>query len=396
MTGAGAAASPSLLDKVRLIDPTLRAYAAEAENSRRLPDAVFHAMRNEGLYNLFRPKAFGGFETDPVSAFRVFEEVARIESAAGWNLQLAAGGEMFGAWFPDEGAQEAFGEPGAVVAGSFFPPRKATPVDGGYRVTGQSAFVSGAHNATSILGLAHIYENGSGPKLAPNGAPVGLITACPMHEVSIVDNWRTLGMRGTGSHDVLMQDVFVPHRRTAILAPLDQPGSAYRGPLYRLTLWPTVSALSTVALGVARAAIDDLVVLAARKTPAYLARGLRDRDTVQAQLGEAEATLGAARAYFYEALGEAWDWAVQGNRIDMPRKMKVQLAATNAAVSAARVVDLVHAAAGASGIREEQPFERHYRDAHTITQHAFISASRYESAGQHFLGLPTEWPFYGI
>ena len=188
----------------------------------------------------------------------------------------------------------------------------------------------------------------------------------------------------------------MPERRTAILAPLDRPGSAYQGPLYKLTLWPVVSALSTVALGIARAAIDDLRAMAARKTPAYTMRSLRDRETVHAALGEAEATLGAGRAYVYEAMREAWDWASAGNRIDMPRKMKLQLAATHAATSAARVVDLVHAAVGASGIREEQQFQRYFRDAHTITQHGFISAGRYASAGQYYLDVPIEWPFYGI
>jgi len=144
LIGAVTALLPSLLDKVRLIEPTLRAYAAQAEMDRRLSAAPFNAMREQGLYNLWRPKAFGGFETDPTSAFRVFEEVSRIDSAAGRNLQLAAGAEVFGAWFSDEGAQESFSEPSALIAGSFFPPRKAIPFDGGYPVSGQSSFVSGA------------------------------------------------------------------------------------------------------------------------------------------------------------------------------------------------------------------------------------------------------------
>jgi alkylation response protein AidB-like acyl-CoA dehydrogenase len=384
-----------LLEKVRQIEPELRASAADAESFRRLPEASFRAMRNQRLYDMWKPRAFGGLETDPVTAFRVFEEVSRIDSAAGWNLQLASGAEMFGAWFPDEGAREAFGA-GAILAGSFFPPRRAVPVEGGYRITGQQSFVSGVHNATSIIGMANIYDNGGGPRLAPNGAPVGLLAVCPAAEVEIVDNWRTLGMRGTGSHDVRAHDVFVPARRTAIFGPLDQPGSAYQTPLYRLTLWATLSALGTVALGIARAAIDDLLALASRKTPSYTVRPLRERDTVHAAVGEAQATLNAARAGLYEAIREPWESALEGHTIDMPGKMKLQMAGTHAAQAAARVVDIVHAAAGASGIREEYPFQRHFRDAHTITQHAFISASRYESAGQYYLGVPVEWPFYNL
>lgn len=395
MSAAASATVPALLAKVRQIEPVLREYADESERECRFSDAAFQAMREQGLYGLWTPQAFGGLEVDPVTAYRVFEEVSRIDSAAGWHLQLAAGAQAFGAWFDDEGARAIFGRADEIVTGSFFPPRKAVPVDGGYRVTGQSGFVSGAHQAASFLGLAHIYEGGT-PKLAPNGEPLGLMVACPANDAEIVDNWRTLGMRGTGSHDVLMTDLFVPARHTAFLAPYERPGSAYLGPLYKLTLWTTVSALSSVALGIARAALDDLIEVAARKAPSYTMRSLRDRTPVQLVVGEAEASLGAARAYLHEAAREAWDLALDGHKIDMPRKMKLQLAATHAAATGAKVVDLVHSAVGTTGIREEHRFQRYFRDAHTITQHGFISPSRYESGGQYLLGVPVEWPFYGL
>ena len=123
---------------------------------------------------------------------------------------------------------------------------------------------------------------------------------------------------------------------------------------------------------------------------------IRNRTPIQSAIGAAEATLGAARAYVYEALGEAWDKALQGHMIDMPVKMKLQLAGAHAVMAGAKVVDLIHAAAGTSGIRDEYRFQRHFRDAHTITQHAYTSAARYESGGQYFLGVPIEWPFYGL
>ena len=203
-------------------------------------------------------------------------------------------------------------------------------------------------------------------------------------------------MRGTGSHDVLITDVFVPSRRTAVLAPYENPGSAYRGPLYKFTVWNAISVLAPPALGIARAAIDDLLQLAAKKTPAYLATSLRDRTAIQAAIGEAEATLGAGRAYLYEALREVWDKALEGRLIDMPGKMKLQLAATYAVAASVQVVDLVHKAVGATGIRDEHRFQRYFRDIHTIEQHAYTSRARYESAGQYFLGVPIEWPFYGL
>jgi alkylation response protein AidB-like acyl-CoA dehydrogenase len=389
------AAFSSLLDAVYQIEPIIRAHSAEAEQERRLPDAVANAMRKCGLYRLWRPKVFGGLEVDPMTAFQVFEEVSRIDSAAGWNLAVSCSFDCVGAWFTDEGAKEIFDQPDVILAGSFFPARRAVPVDGGYRITGQTPFVSGAYQAHWIIGLANIYEDDS-PRLGESGAPATLLTACPVGEAVVIDTWRTLGMRGTGSHDVLMKDLFVPKRRTALLAPYDKPGSAYHGPLYKFTVWATIASLGSIAIGFARAAIDDLLNLAGRKIPSYTAKSLRDRNTVQALLGEAEATLGGARAYLYESLRDAWDRALQNQIIDMPRKMKLQLAATHAVAAAAKVVDLVHSAAGTTGIRDENGFQRHFRDVHTITQHAYVSTSRYESGGQYLLGVPTEWPFYGL
>ena len=326
MSSSTASASlKSLLDTVRQIEPVIRAHAADAERERHLPDAVADAMRAGGLYRLWRPRAFGGLEVDPMTAFQVLEAVARIDSAAGWNLQLSSAVDAFGPWFPDDGAEEIYGHPDASLAGAFFPFRRAVAIDGGYRLTGQTAFTSGAHQAQWFLGLAHVY-NDETPRLGADGAPVTLLTMCPASDAVIVDTWHTLGMRGTGSHDVRVTDVFVPARRTALLAPYEKPGSAYQGPLYKFTAWTAISAMAPTPLGIARAALDDLLELVGRKTPSYLATPLRDRITVQAAIGEAEATLGAGRAYLYEALGEVWDKALEGALIDMPGKMKLQLA----------------------------------------------------------------------
>lgn len=390
-----AASAAALLDTVAALEPVIRAHSAEAERDRRLTATVVNAMKDHGLYRTWRPKAFGGYEADPMTAFRLFEEVSRVDSAAGWNLQLSCGVDAFGPWFSDQGAREIFGAADAIFAGAFFPSRRAVPVEGGYRVTGRTPFVSGVDHCSWVIGLAHIFENDA-PRVWDNGEAVTLITACPMANATIAENWRTLGMRGTGSHDVVMSDVFVPECHATLLVPLDKPGSAYQGPLYRFTIWAAVAALSTVATGIARAAIDDLIELAGTKSPAYTTKRLRERSIVQAQIGRAEGALGAARAFLYQSLQEAWNDAQSGRTIDMPHKTRIQLAATHAVTAATQAVDLVQAAAGTTGIREEYRFERYFRDVHTISQHGFISASRFESVGQLLLGVPAEWPFYGL
>ena len=223
----------SLLDRVKKIAPIIREHAAEAEEQRRLSRPVVDAMRQAGLYSMAHPKAFGGLEVDPLTMFRVVEEVARYDSAAGWNLQLAVAANCFLAWLPDEGAAEIMhSPPHTIIAGSFTPGRQATPVDGGYRLRGQWPFVSGGHDGHWFVFLPQIMD-GDQPRLNDQGSPVQCYMFLPADKATILDTWHTLGMRGTGSDDVVVSDLFIPERHTALLAPLEKPGTAYQGPLYR-------------------------------------------------------------------------------------------------------------------------------------------------------------------
>jgi len=382
----------NLLTAIRKIEPIIRQHAPDAERDRKLAAPVAKAMHQAGLYRLWRPKAFGGFELDPVSGFRIIEEISRIDSAAGWNLQIAVAHDMFAPWFGDQAAQEIFNAD-AIPVGAFNPARKAVPVAGGYRISGRTSFVSGAHHATAFIGFAHIYD-GDKLRVDTNGMPETRLIAVPASEAEIIDNWNTMGMRGSGSHDVEMRDAVIPEHWVAPWGPLEQPGSAYQGPLYRLTVWPAIAALVAPALGITRAAIDEASELIINKTPAYGAKALKDNAVVQSQLAQAEAKLGASRAFFFNAFEEAWQEAVADRPITLASKGRMQLAMTHAVLECAKAVSLIHEIAGASGIREEYSFERYFRDIHVITQHGFLSASKLESIGQILLGLDPEWPFF--
>jgi alkylation response protein AidB-like acyl-CoA dehydrogenase len=386
----------ALLDIVQKIEPVLRENAGLAEQACRLQDASVQAMRDAGLCAMWVPEALGGLELDPVSTFSVLEEVARIDAAAGWNLQLTVGFAVFGAWLPDEGAREIFSRD-VVVAGALFPPARAVRAEGGYRITGRMPFVSGCHHADWIIAPATVMDEAAS-RTRSDEAPVSLIVFLPGSDIEIIDHWDTLGLRGTGSHDIAFAEAFIPERRTAPFVPFEDrpPGSAYQGPLYRLVFWQAVAALATPALGIARAAIDDVVSLATTKTPAYTGIPLRERVVVQSQIAQAEAHLGAAKAYLHDAVGEAWNSCQQGSILSTKHREKLQLASSHAAQEAAVAVRLVHTAAGTSGIRNEFPFARHFRNIHSVTQHAFISPSRFESVGQLMFGLQPEWPFFAF
>ncbi len=384
----------TLLKAVRDIAPVVREHAAAADRDCRLVPAAAQAMQKAGLYKLWRPMAFGGFEAEPVAGLQVLEEVSRIDSAAGWNLALSTGIDLFGSWYGDHAAKAIF-SPDATLAGSFNPIRKAVPVDGGYRLSGRQTFVSGAHQAKVIFGLANIFDDGV-MRVGSNGIPQTLLTAFRAGDAQILENWNTMGMRGTGSHDVNLDNSFIPADWAVDWVPLQKPGRAYEGPLYRLTIWPAVAAIVTAALGIARVAVDEAIDVVTKKIPTYTMKTLKDRSAVQSQLARAEARVRAGRAYLYDTFEEAWTEAVAARPIGVRMKGKMQLAMTHAVLEAAAAVDLIHDVVGASGIREEYPFTKHFRDIHVITQHAFINTSKLESVGQIMLGMDPEWPFFAF
>jgi len=384
-----------LLSQIREIEPLIRSESATAEKERRLSTSVADALRGLGCYRMFRPRERGGLGFDPVSGFRVVEELARIDSSAGWNVAIANASEPFGAWFSDETTEEVFGPADTTMAGAFFPSRKAVPVDGGYQLSGQTNFNSNCHAANWVLGLANIYDTDE-PRLGEDGHPETLVTLFPMSDAEIIDNWDTLGMRGTGSHDVIVEDIFLPESRAAPLVPFETPSSAYSGPLHRTTVWPSVAVNGVSAMGVAQAAIDAYIDLAGIKTPAYMDKTLRDRSIVQLRVAHAEAKLGAARAFLYETFNSAWQSAVGGSFLTMQQKADCQQASSYMVMASAEAVDLIHSIAGTSAIRNEKSFQRHFRDIHVITQHAYVSESRLEAVGQVRLGLEPDWPFFHV
>ena len=381
-----------LLARVGELAPVIRSGAAEAETERRLAPRVAESLRDAGLYHLFRPRTRGGLGLDPVSAFRALEELARIDSAAGWNAALANSVEPFGAWFSDETSEGIFGSRDSVMAGSFFPPRRAVPTDGGYRLSGRCGFNSNCHAATWLTGLTHVYDDGV-ERLNDQGEPLTLVTFFPKDDAKIVDTWDTVGMRGTGSHDVEVDDLFVPSNRVTVLAPLDQPGPAYAGPFHRLSVWPSVAMNAVPALGIAQAAIDAFSGLAGSKTPSYTSTTLRERSVVQMRFAKAVAKVESARAYLHESFDVAWQGALDGRSLDMAGRARLQLAACHVPIAAAEAVDLIHSIAGTTGVRNDQEFQRHFRDVHVITQHAYISESRMEAVGQVHFGLDPDWGF---
>jgi alkylation response protein AidB-like acyl-CoA dehydrogenase len=381
-----------LLNVVERLRPIIEEHAPRAEADRRLSPEVYQAMFDAGLFNMYAPQKYGGFELPIVDVMTVWEAVARIDSAAAWNLQMNQVFTGLAAFLPDEGAREVFADGPTTAAGAFFPPAAATKVDGGWRITGRVPFASGGHHS-AWCAMAALEMEGDQPKLDPaTGQPTGLAMIFPQKDTQILDTWHTVGMRGTGSTDIAVDDLFVPDRRAAIVARLDNPAPGFDGPLYRMFPWPGILGEATVSVGIAAAAVDRLVDLVQTKTPAYQVTPLRDQQLAHYLTGKAQARVAAARDTIHRAAEEAYDEASR-SLLSWDTKLRLQLAVCFAADASAEAVRLVNEVAGTSAIRLEQGFERHGRDAHVLIQHASKSAHRYVTAGRLIFGLDNDFPF---
>jgi alkylation response protein AidB-like acyl-CoA dehydrogenase len=381
-----------LLDNVERIRPILAEHAPGNEADRRLSPVAYQAMADAGLFDMLAPKAYGGLEVHPVDFLRVVEAVAQIDSAAAWNLSMTQGIAQYAAWLPAEGAREIFRDGPATVAGALNPPAAATRVAGGWRITGRCPFGSGCQNAT-WLAMPAIEMDGDCPKLDPStGQPTPFGAFFPCEAAQILDTWHTYGMRGTGSTDYAVRDLFVPDHLVAPIAPLADPAPGFEGPLYRIWPFSNIIGEAIVSVGVAAAAVDEAVQLCKAKTAAYNATPVREQQLPQFQMGKARARVEAARDTLYRAAEVAYDdVATSGALLTIESKIRLQLAACFAAEACAEAVRFVNDATGTSSIRLEQPFERHFRDAHVLMQHSSKNSARYASAGRLMFGLPNDW-----
>jgi indole-3-acetate monooxygenase len=381
-----------LLDAVNRIGPLIAERTTAAEADRQLSADVYNGMYRAGLFTMLAPKARGGIELHPVECMRVWEAIARLDSAAAWNLVMNQAVAGFIAWLPAQGVDELFRDGVPTVAGALNPPTAAVRADGGWRITGQVPFASGCHHAAWV-GLPAVEMVDGQPKLDPEtGQPAVFAAFVPRTATTILDTWHTLGMRGTGSCDVAVKDLFVPDRRTARVGPLMRPAPGFEGPLFRM--WPLTAILgeATVSVGVAASAVAAAVDLCKTKTPAYNATPLREQQLAQFQLGKARARVEASRDTLYRAAEFAFDDVERSGALLAPEaKIRLQLAACFTAESCAEAVRFVNDVTGTSSIRLGPPFERHFRDAHTLLQHSSKSSARYGSAGRLMLGLDNDW-----
>ena len=385
----GDSVDTSLLDAAREIAPIIRAHSDEGERNRRLSSAVLDALRQTGLTRMATPRSLGGLETDPVTRALVGEEIGRHDSAAGWTLENPLDWAFFCARLPDRGVEEIYGDgPDALIAAQFGRPLHAASTNGGYRVSGRAPFVSNCHDADWISSTVLVDAD-----RPPDDEPEMRMVYFRSAACEIIDTWNVMGMRGTGSNDISVDDVFVPTHLTFPMEPDFEPGTHYRGPLYRLPLvGAAAGGIPTPMLGVARRALDEVTDIAVTKNPVASGGLLRERPSAQVQLGEAEAVLRSGRLLLLDTLGDAWRRCLDGDPHTLEQKAELLLAMAHAMRSSVTAVELACRMAGTSAFRETSPLERCFRDVQTMRHHVFASEARYGTFGQVRLGVEADFP----
>src|SRR5579862_221905 len=389
MAASGAQDAEAFVQAARALAPAIRELRADIERARSLPAPLVKRMAESGFFSLWLARALGGPELNTVDYFRVIEELSRADGAVGWCAMVSAGYSRLSGYLDDDVARDIFGDGSTIVAGTINPTGKAIVVPGGFRVSGRWNYGSFIGHSTWTVGSSVIHDDG-GPRRGPDGAPDMRLMLFPTSAVEIIDTWRVGGLRGTGSHDFQVSDLFVPddHAIAAFTAKPVRPGTLYAAPF--ITVF--AMALASVPLGIARAAIEAFIELAEGKTPIGGSARLRDKASAQAELGKAEALLSSARAFLVEQLHGVWNTVAKGDMPSLPQRATARLAAAQAAAASAQAVDLVYNAAGGTAIYEHNLLERCFRDVQATTQHVGISSANFELSGRVLLGLDPGTP----
>jgi len=379
-----------VLAKARALAHDIAARAGEIETARRLPADLSGRMAEAGVYRTLLPASLGGLECDPGTALKVIETLAAADASAGWCAMIGATAALPAAYMDPAAAGEIFAEPDCVAGGVFAPMGRAEEEGDAYRLSGRWRWASNSVNCTWLSGGAAVLAAGA-PRTLPGGVPEQRMMFFPADDAELIDTWHAAGLAGTGSGDMAVHHILVPRDRTVALG-VDKPvapGALYAFPVFGLL----ALGIAAVALGNAGAALDALVTLAGEKRPAGGRRTLAERGTVQAGLARADAAQGAARAYLYATVEEAWTTARAGDALGRDVRARLRLAATHAARTGADVARTAYDLAGGDAVFLASPLQRRFRDAHVATQHMMVAPPTWELAGRVRLGLEADERF---
>jgi alkylation response protein AidB-like acyl-CoA dehydrogenase len=369
--------------------------AAQCEAECRVPDETVARFRETGLHKTLLPAAYGGYEMGFSALLETSFAIGKVCASSAWVCGLYMVHSWFGGLFPRQAQDEIWGEdPGAFISGSYAPIGKASVVKGGYRVSGRFPFSSGSPGAAWNLCGAML-------PIGANGKPVPAFTLVPKADYTIDwESWRPVGLGGTGSFDVIVNDAFVPEHRVLLFS--DAVGSTAPGaeanpnPLYRISLLTGVPfALAMPAVGAAAGALERFIdENKVRQTHGAVVLGgkkIADFQTIQKRVGEAAARIDASRLVAQHAIDAAESEARRDGASTMPIRLGSRRAQSFIASEAKTAIDLIFDAAGGRCLQHGHPLQRAWRDVAAINHHISLNFDAVMSMyGQFVFGLPLE------
>lgn len=369
--------------RIRALAPDIAAASREIEESRELPPWLLDRLRDGRFFRMLQPRSIGGAELRPTTFATITETIATADASAAWCVCQNNGCSMSSAYLSLDAAREIFGPATGILAwGPPGAPYEAQPVEGGYRISGKWRFASGSHHAT-WLG-AHM------PLAGTDGTVRTMLF--PKSQVTMHDIWHVLGLRGTGSDEYVVENLFVPDHHT--LGRDDPAERREQGPLYRFTSSQLYSCgFGGVGLGIARATMNAFYDLPATKTSRGASKPLRENNVIQSQVAQCEARWRSARAMLHNTWNTAWDHVLETGEQTLEDKTMIRLASTWAIQQSREVVNTLYHAAGSIAIFQDHPFERRLRDIHTVSQQSQGRQLHYETVGQILLGMTPENEF---
>lgn len=378
-----------LLDRATEIADIARQRAEQTEISRRIGDDLITLMRQADLFRVMQPQSYGGFEYGFDVFVRIVATIASGCGSTGWVYGLLASHQWLIACFPEDVQREVWSDGAALAAGTYAPVARAVTVDGGYLVSGSGSFCSGCDNAQWQF-LGGLIPQRLGP---PQPGFFLLQTA----DIAISDNWRTMGLAGTGSKTIVATDAFVPRRRTLAFSELTgafAPGMlGHANPLYKqsfLAVLPItiVAPVLGMAEGALAAFLDMAKVRVTRGAVTGGDRKMAELTTIQLRAAEALACIDAAKLLIFRDLDEAYQMAARGEAVSINVRLRNRRDQAFCSRLLVQAIDALFLSAGGQCLFLDHPLQRFWRDAHAASSHISLN---WDSAGsmfgQYLLGL---------
>ena len=378
-----------LIERARALAPLIAREADEIERTRRLTPPVVSALIENGLYRVLLPQSLGGAEAPLEIFMQMQEEIAKADASTAWCLGQCSVCAMTAAYLDPDAAGEIFNTPPGILAWGAIA-HEVHAVPGGYRASARWDFASGSRQASWLGAHVRVVEADGSQRKKPSGAPEIRTILFPVTSATMYDVWDVIGLKGTGTDSYSVDNLFIPDKFAALR---DDPSACReKGPLYKLTTNAVFGmGFAATAVGVARSTLDAAIELARSKQPQGLA-AMRDNSAVQGLIGRTEATLRAARAYLYATAGEVWRDLARGDPVTEAHRIALRIATTWTIHQSASVVDTAYHMTGATAVFAANPFERRFRDMHTIAQQIQARDTHYEDAGKVILSARFSTP----